>query len=86
MVLMGEDEVLLNRIYDNIHIFQWLGHGILKIVGEEGFLQWHTTEETALQVAERAEIDPLYRSSITPEEYEQYLKTQEQFLGDDWLA
>lgn len=85
MVRFGEEEVLINRMYDNVHIFDWLGHGILKVVATEGFLQWHTTQDMALEVAERAQIDPLYRTSISEHEYEQYLKTQEQFLGDDWL-
>lgn len=84
-VRFGEDEVLVNRVYDNVHIFQWLGHGILKIVGSEGFLQWHTTEDIALEIAEEAGITPVYRQEITPIEHEQYILTQEQFLDDNWL-
>lgn len=86
MVKFGEEEVLVNRVYDNIHIFNWLGHGILKIVSEEGFLQWHTTQDMALEVAERAGITPVQRPEITPQEYDQYPATQEHFLSDEWLA
>lgn len=82
---LGEEQVLINRIYDNVHIFDWLGHSILKIVGQEGFLQWHTSMENGLQVASAAGITPVYRPEITPEEHEQYLAYQEQFLTDDWL-
>jgi len=81
----GEESILINRVYDNVHIFDWLGHGILKLVGEEGFLQYHTTQDQALSVANNAGITPVYRPEITPTEYEQYLRTQEYFLGDDWL-
>jgi hypothetical protein len=85
-VNMGEDSVLINRIYDNVHVFDWLGHGILKIVSEQGFLQWHTTQASALEVANAAGITPVYRPEITPTEYEQYLKFGEQMLSDDWLS
>lgn len=84
-VNLGEESTLINRVYDNVHIFDWLGHGILKIVSNEGFLQWHTTQETALKVAEAAGIDPLYRTSITEHEHGQYLEFQQQFLSEDWL-
>lgn len=84
-VNMGGDKVLINRIYDNVHLFDWLGHGILKIVAEEGFLQWHTSYDTAVEVANNAGITPVHRPEITPTEHEQYLKYQEQFLGDNWL-
>jgi len=83
---MGEESIIVNRIYDNVHIFDWLGHGILKLVGEEGFLQYHTTQEQALGVANAAGITPVYRPEITPHEHEQYLAMQEQLLSDDWLA
>jgi hypothetical protein len=83
---LGEENVLINRIYDNIHLFDWLGHSILKIVGQEGFLQWHTSLDNGVKVAEAADITPVYRISITQEEYDQYLAYQEQFLCDDWLG
>lgn len=82
---LGEEEVLINRVYDNVHIFNWLGHSILKIVGEEGFLQWHTSMDNGLKVAEAANITPVYRPEITPEEYEKYLEFQNQMLSDEWL-
>ncbi len=82
---LGGEETLVNRIYDNIHLFDWLGHSILKIVGNEGFMQWHTSMESGLKVAEASGITPVYRPEITQEEYEQYLLFQEQMMGDDWL-
>ena len=69
----GGEEVILHRIYDNIHIFDWLGHSILKIVNEQGFLQWHTTQEQGLRIAEASGIIPVYRESIEPTEHEGYL-------------
>lgn len=69
----GDEEVIMHRMYDNIHIFDWLGHSILKIVGEQGFLQWHTTQEQGLKVAEATGIVPVYRETIEPKEYENYL-------------
>lgn len=82
---LGGDKVLINRIYDNVHIFDWLGHSILKIIAEEGFLQWHTSLANGIEVAQAAGITPVYRPEITPKEYDQYLEYQEQFLADDWL-
>jgi len=84
-VNLGEEATLINRVYDNVHIFDWLGHGILKIVSTEGFLQWHLTQDSALQVAEAAGITPVYRPEITEHEYQQYIQFQEHFLGEDWL-
>jgi hypothetical protein len=85
-VNLGGEATLVNRIYDNVHIFDWLGHSILKIVGQEGFLQWHTSQENGLKVANAAGITPVYRPEITQEEYDQYLLFQEQMLSDDWLG
>lgn len=85
-VNMGGESVLINRIYDNVHLFDWIGHGILKIVAEEGFLQWHTSYDTAVEVANSAGITPVHRPEITPKEYEQYLSFQDQMLNDDWLG
>ena len=82
---LGDEEVLINRVYDNVHIFDWLGHSILKIVGQDGFLQWHTSQANDIEVANAAGITPVYRPEITPEEHEQYLAYQQQFLTDDWL-
>jgi len=84
-VNMGGESVLINRVYDNIHLFDWLGHSILKIVSEEGFLQWHTSYDNGVAVANSAGITPVHRPEITPQEYEQYLQYVEHTMDDSWI-
>ena len=85
-VNIGEGQrVLVDRVYDNVHIFKPLGHAILKLIGEEGFMQIHVSEEDGLAVAEGAGIKPLERDEISEKEYAAYLEFQEHTLKDDWL-
>lgn len=83
---LGETEVLVDRVYDHVHIFSWLGHGILKIITEKGLMQAHVSEADARRVAEEAGIKPLERDEISAKEYEKYLETQESRLDDSWLT
>lgn len=83
-VNMGGEKVLVDRVYDHVHVFNWLGHGILKIITDEGLLQVHTTEEDALRVAEAAGIVPTLREEISETEYEKYLEAQENQM-EGWL-
>lgn len=82
----GEKEELVNRVYDHVHIYEWLGHGILKLVTTGGVEQWHLPQDQALWIAESAGITPIYEQTITSTEYETYLRYQETFLTDDWLG
>lgn len=84
-ITFGDKEELVNRVYDHVHIFEALGHTIIKLVTNEGFKQWHTPMHNGLKVAEAAGITPLYREEISQIEYEQYLRFQEQTIDDDWL-
>lgn len=82
----GDESVLINRVFDNIHIFDWLGHSILKIVdNDSGFMQWHMPQEQGLWIAEEALITPVYRPEITQREYDGYLRYMETRVDDSWL-
>jgi hypothetical protein len=82
---LGDEQVLVDRVYDNIHIFPWIGHAILKLVTEEGMMQVHTTIDEALRVAEATGIKPLEREEISEREYEKYLDIQVSQLDDSLL-
>lgn len=81
----GEESYLIDRTYDHIHIFNWLGYGMLKLITEEGVASVSIAQETALTIAERAGITPIMRDEISEREHQLYLGFQEQMLGDDWL-
>ena len=81
----GEREMLVDAVYDNIHIFRPLGFSILKLVTNDGFCQMATGIEDAEQVAEAAGIQPVERTSIRQSEYDFYLNYQQMTLDDDWL-
>jgi hypothetical protein len=82
---LGEEKYLVDRVYDQVHVFSWLGHGILKIVTQEGIAQWHLPQADAEIVADAAEINVNYRKEIAQSEYEVYLRYLEQTMDTDWL-
>jgi hypothetical protein len=84
-VNFGEESVLVDRVYDNVHLFRWLGHGILKVIMDEGLGQWHMPEQQAEYIADNTGIIPVERQDISEREYDAYLRFQEASLGDSWL-
>ena len=82
-VQVGETEYLFDPHYDSVHVFDWLGHGILKIICEEGVAQVHTYQADAEETAVRAGADVHYRKSIGQREYAQYLNFMAKTM-DDW--
>jgi hypothetical protein len=80
-----ENSFLVDRTYDHIHVYSWLGYGILKLITEEGVLGISLPESDALRIAETAGIIPIMRQEISEREYAQYLAFSEAMLGDDWL-
>lgn len=84
-VTFGDEEQLVNRVYDHVHLFRPLGHAIIKIVTTEGFQQWHLPIEQGEAVAEGAGIKPIERDEISQKEYDGYLAYKEATLSDDWL-
>lgn len=78
-----EDEQLVDRRFDHVHLFSWLGHGMLKLVGQDGFSVYHMSEEHARMLAERAGIFPIPREEISKSEYEAYLRYTEQMM-ENW--
>jgi hypothetical protein len=84
-VTFGEEEQLVNRVFDHVHLFRPIGHSIVKLVTTEGFQQWHLPIETGERVAEAAGIVPTERTEITEREYDGYLRFQESTLDDTWL-
>ena len=75
-VNFNDHKVLVDRVYDNVHVFPWLGYSLLKLITSEGFVQVPLTAEQGLDVAENAGIIPVYREEIAESEHEQYLQIQ----------
>jgi hypothetical protein len=84
-VTFGDQEQLVNRIYDHVHLFRPLGHSIVKLVTEDGFQEWHTPLEQGEAVAEAAGIVPIEREEISQPEYDAYMRYQASTLNDSWL-
>lgn len=84
-VTFGDEEQLVNRVYDHVHLFRPLGHGIIKLITNEGFQQWHLPIEQAEAVAEASGITPTDRQEITQQEYDAYLRYQEATIDESWL-
>jgi hypothetical protein len=82
---IGDQTYIVDRMYDHIHVFSWLGHGILKLITEDGVAQIHLSQANALKIATGAGIVPIMREEISEREYNQYLSAQEGMLDDDWL-
>lgn len=85
-VNFGEEQELVSRVFDHIHVFKPLGHAILKLVTEEGFKQWHMPIEQAEHVAEASGIIPIERTEISETEYDAYLRYREATIDDSWLS
>ena len=83
---VGTDEILINRIFDHVHLFRWLDHGILKLITQEGFVQYHVSLEHAEKVARAAGIIAIERTEISEREHESYLTAMGSFMTDEWLA
>jgi len=85
-VTFNDTRIMVDRVYDNVHIFDWLGYSILKLITEEGFRQVPLTMEQGQQIANAAGITPVYRPEITESEHEHYLMVQalrlEEQFGD----
>lgn len=81
----GEEEELVDRVWDHVHLFRPLGHSIVKLVTEEGMAMWHMPIEQGEAVAEAAGITPIDRPDITVKEYLAYRRYQESVLDDSWL-
>jgi hypothetical protein len=79
---VGDQDYKIDAVYDNIHLFRRWGHAIIKVVGEEGFIQIHTSVEDAERVATAAGIIPVDRPSMRNSEYESYLRFKEGQLED----
>lgn len=75
-VNFNETRVMVDRVYDNVHIFDWLGYSLLKLVTDEGFRQVPLSVEQGLQIANAAGITPVYRPEISESEHEHYLQVQ----------
>lgn len=84
-VTFGEEEQLVNRVYDHVHLFRPLGHSIVKLVTTDGFQQWHMPIEQGEAIAEAAGIIPTEREEIAETEYDGYTRYLEATLDDSWL-
>lgn len=75
---------VVDRVYDQVHIFDWLGYSLLKLVTSEGFNQIPVTVEQGLEVAKNAGIIPTLRNEIAESEHEHYLKVMAMRLEDTY--
>lgn len=85
-VNFNDIRILVDRVYDNVHIFPWLGYSLLKLVTNEGFRQVPLSAEQGLEVATATGIKPLYRDEISASEHEHYLQVQAMRLENEYGA
>lgn len=79
----GDQHFLIDRVYDHVHTFAWLGYGLLKIITQEGVMQMSCWQSDAEEIAEQAGIIPIRREEISVAEYKLYGKFVIFALDDD---
>lgn len=85
-VYVGEEHHRFDPHYDTVHIFEWLGHSITKLIIEgEGLAQIHAAQEYGLAICEAAGVEPFYRSTIGQREYDAYQRYLAGTIDDSWL-
>lgn len=85
-LMLNDRKVLVDRVYDHVHVFDWLGYGILKLVTEEGIAQVPLTLEQADSICVGAGIIPIMRHEISVSEHEYYLEVQAGLLDREFLG
>ena len=86
-LMLNDQKVLVDRVYDHVHVFDWLGYGLLKLVTEEGIVQVPLDLEQADAICIGAGIIPIMRHEISASEHEYYLKVkalelEQEFIGE----
>lgn len=73
----------VNAKYDRVDFYEPLGCYMLKLFDDEvGLMCVFVTEENAMRVVAEAELPLINREFIFKSEYEGYLQSQENLLGD----
>jgi len=85
-LMLNDTKVLVDRVYDHIHIFDWLGYGLLKLVTEEGITQVPLDLEQAAAICTGAGIIPIMRQEISASEHEYYLQVQALQLEQEFMG
>ena len=80
------EKYLIDRRYDHLHIFRWVGMGIFRILTAEGLMQMMMGQEQGEHIAEQAMVTPIYREEWTVEEREMYYSWAAHTMDDDWLG
>jgi len=86
-LMLNDKKVLVDRVYDHVHVFDWLGYGILKLVTEEGITQVPLNLEQADAICIGSGIIPIMRHEISVSEHEYFLKVkslelEQEFMGE----
>jgi len=85
-LMLNDKKVLVDRVYDHIHIFDWLGYGLLKLVTEEGIMQVPLDLAQADAICIGAGIIPIMRHEISVSEHEYYLEIQAKQLEQEFIG
>lgn len=84
-LMINDKKVLVDRVYDHVHVFDWLGYALLKLVTEDGISQVPLDLAEADAICVGSGIIPIMRQEISVSEHEYYLKVTQSKLDDSWL-
>lgn len=85
-LMLNDEKVLIDRVYDHVHVFDWLGYALLKLITEEGVMQVPLNLAQADAICIGAGIIPIMRHEISESEHEYYLKVQALQLEQDFVG
>lgn len=81
----GEHSFLLDPVFNRIDRFEWLGFNLLKIIDPEmGFVQLPIEDDHVVHIHNEIMLPLVERDFITVNEYDIYLRLQEQFM-EGWI-
>jgi len=85
-LMLNDQKTLVDRVYDHVHVFDWLGYALLKLITEEGVVQVPLDLEQADAICVGAGIIPIMRHEISVSEHEYYLQVQATQLEKEFMG
>lgn len=85
-LMLNDEKVLVDRVFDHVHIFDWLGYALLKLITDEGIAQVPLDLEQADAICVGAGIIPIMRHEISVSEHEYYLQVQATQLEQEFIG
>ena len=85
-LMLNDEKVLIDRVYDHVHVFDWLGYALLKLITEEGVMQVPLNLAQADAICVGAGIIPIMRHEISVSEHEYYLEISAKQLEQDFMG